>query len=349
MKTFMQIFLTALLVVGTAIAQSEEQPQFTEEVDVNLVLIDAIVTNADGEQILGLDKDDFVVEEDGVKQEIESVDYYTNRRLVTGPEEEAEFEVEHIEEPRYFVFFFDKFAGQAPIREFEQELWRAVRAAKDFVENELLGEDYVAVLGHDARLEVYTDFTRDRDRIVQALEDARRFGDGNFEPSSEGPSLVEHLDETAMRNRTGWIWDALEVTGNALQGVQGRKVMTFFSPGFTGRNSTTPILEDRYYEPMIQALNEANTSVYAISLLPNIQAPALEANLTRLVEDTGGDYYPYAVNYKVPLRRIENRNNGYYMITYRSTKPQDQHGYQEVDVSVKNEEFRVEAREGYVY
>lgn len=342
---FAAIFL--LLSSFSLAAQTPAAPEFEEEVDVNLVLIDAIVTDSGGDQILGLGKEDFVVREDGVVQEIESVDYYTNRRLLTSPEAKAEFDVERVQEPRYFIFFFDKFSGPSPIEGFDNELWRAVRASKEFVEEELLEEDYVAVLGHDARLEIYTDFTRDQSRILEALEQARRFGSGNFK-AAEGPSIVENLDQSAVRD-SGWVWDGIELLGQALQPIRGRKVMLMFSPGLFGRTGGLTPLEDQYYDPMVQALNAANTSVYGLNLVPEVGSSIGVMNLTRLVDDTGGDYYRHPVNYLKPLQNIENRNNGYYLITYRSEKPEDEHGYQEVDVSVKNPEFRVEARDGYVY
>jgi len=84
------------------------QEQFGEKVDVNVVLVDAIVTDATGHQILGLDKDDFVVTEDGQPQKIESIDYFTNRRLLNAREGNIPFKAERVREDRYFVFFFDK-------------------------------------------------------------------------------------------------------------------------------------------------------------------------------------------------------------------------------------------------
>lgn len=339
----------ALVLLSTLSIAAQTPPgQFEEQVDVNLVLIDAIVTNRGGEQILGLGEEDFVIEEEGVVQKIESVDYYTNRRLLTSPEAKAKFDVERVQEARYFIFFFDKFPGPSPIEGFDSELWRAIKAAKQFVKEELLEEDYVAVAGHDARLEIYTDFTNDQSRILDALEQARRFGNGNFDPAN-GPSIVSALDQGAVRNDTGWVWDGLEMIGEALQTIRGRKVMIMFSPGLFGRRGGVTPLEDQYYDPMVQALNASNTSVYGLNLVPGMDTSIGEMNLTRLVTDTGGDYFRHPVNYLTPLRRIENRNNGYYLITYRSEKPEDDHGYQTVEVSVKNPEFRVEAREGYLY
>src|SRR5512134_2176982 len=97
------ISVVSLLLAMTASAQ---EPQYTETVDVNVVLVDATVTDRSGNQILGLTKDDFIVKEDGVAQQIASVDYFTNRRLLDSPESKAAFKVERVREERYFILFF---------------------------------------------------------------------------------------------------------------------------------------------------------------------------------------------------------------------------------------------------
>src|SRR5438128_12603166 len=100
--------LAILLAAGTAVAQQQQPGKFGEKVDVNLVMLDAIVTDHRGNQILGLDKDDFIVTEGGKPQSIDSVEYFTNRKLLTSPEQKAAFKVERIRDDRYYVFFFDK-------------------------------------------------------------------------------------------------------------------------------------------------------------------------------------------------------------------------------------------------
>jgi len=105
---FKQISIALFLAASTAVAQPQQTGKFGEKVDVNLVLLDAVVTDSRGNQILGLDKDDFVVKENGIAQPIDSVDYFTNRQLLNEPESKAAFKVERVHDQRYFVFFFDK-------------------------------------------------------------------------------------------------------------------------------------------------------------------------------------------------------------------------------------------------
>ncbi|HEU5478710.1 MAG TPA: hypothetical protein VFU90_02705, partial [Candidatus Tumulicola sp.] len=73
-----RISLALFLAATTVAAQQTQPPNYKEKVDVNLVLLDAVVNDSRGNQILGLDKDDFVVKENGVEQPVSSVDYFTN-------------------------------------------------------------------------------------------------------------------------------------------------------------------------------------------------------------------------------------------------------------------------------
>src|SRR4051794_3665652 len=94
-------FIPLLFVAAVPLAAQQQTEPFKEKVDVNLVLLDAVVTDNRGNQILGLGKDDFVVRENGVPQAVESVDYFTNRKLLDAPEKSARFNVERVHDERY--------------------------------------------------------------------------------------------------------------------------------------------------------------------------------------------------------------------------------------------------------
>ena len=345
MRTFVLTMATLLAI--PAFAQEDER--YEERLDVDIVLVDATVTNRRGEQILGLDKEDFTITEDGIAQEIDSVEYFTNRRLLDQPESQAPFKVARTDEPRYFVLFFDK--AQVEGISLRNTLWRASREAKKFVRKELAEGDLVAVAAHGPRLEMFSDFTSDRAQLDKALDAAVRFGHGIDLESENDAGLISALDPERVMSRTGRIYDALGTLGEALQTIRGRKVLVLFTPGFgegTGFG-TMARSDEQWYEPMVRALNEANTSVYGINLLENISYSPLEQQITRLASETGGEYFRSPVSFLTPLREIENENNGYYLITYRSSKPKGEHGYQKVDVALRNPEFEVKARDGYIY
>lgn len=346
---FATIIFVTLLAAMPAFSQ---QPTFGERVDVNVVLIDAVVTDSRGNQILGLTEEDFVVTENGVPQTIDSIDYFTTRRLLDTPEENAPFQVERVHEERYLIFFFDKPIGG----ELFERLVQARRAAAEFIDRDMGANDLVAIAGHDVRLKVYSDFTADKKQLKKALDEAARFGRGLSRSNSpEGkPSILRNLSKSEMMDRTGTVYEALEALADAVRPIRARKNLVLFSPGIhePGEEVRGGVLlnTSRYYDPMVEALNAANVTVYAANLIANPPAdPIFHQTLERLTADTNGEYYRYAISFRPVVKEVEKASGGYYLITYRTQKPKGKEGFQKVDVTVKNPEFRVKARAGYLY
>jgi VWFA-related protein len=343
----------ALSIFFAASALAQQQPQFGEKLNVNLVLLDAVVTDSRGNQILGLDKDDFVVTENGAPQSIESVDYFTNRQLLTAPESKASFKAERIRDERYFVLFFDKpnessFFGRLAV---------ARRAAADFIDKQLKPGDKVAVVGHDVRLKVFSDFTTEKQQLKRALDEAATFSRGLQNASTApatGPSILRNIDLNRMIGGTGTVYEALEVLADSLRPIQARKDVILFSAGIVEPGEDVRggmvINTSRFYDPMIGALNRADVSVYPVNLLDNPnQPPFVHQTLERIAHDTNGEYFRFNTSFAPALRRIENITNGYYLISYYTKKPQSERGFQKVNVAVKNRDFRIRARQGFSF
>jgi VWFA-related protein len=329
-----------------------QEPQFGEKVDVNVVLVDAIVTDPKGNQILGLDKNDFIIKENGVRQSIDSVDYFTNRRLLNAQEQNAPFKVEQVKEGRYFVYFFDKPVGT----QLFSDLALARNATRDFIEHQMMPGDLVAIVAHDFRLKVYSDFTSNKAQLERALDQVTSFGTGLKGGTGDStPSILSNMTPREM-DRTGTVYEALQLLGDSLRPIRARKNVVLFSagilePGEEVRNGVV-ISQSQHYRPMIEALNRANVSVYPINLLRDQTMgtpPALHQTLERIAAESNGEYFRYPVSFTTPLKRIEKTNNGYYLISYYARHPKGSTGFQKIKVSVASPDLRVKAREGYVY
>src|SRR5437867_4308325 len=209
--------LALLLAASTAVAQ-QQTGKFGEKVDVNLVLLDAVVTDSRGNQILGLDKNDFVVKENGIPQEIDSVDYFTNRRLLNSPESKAAFKVERVHDQRYFIFFFDKPSDQGV---FFNRLALARNAVKDFIRKDMKATDLAAVVAHDVRLKVYSDFTSNREQLTRAVDETALFGRGITASDTvpDAPSILRG-SRSQLIDQTGTVYEALGFLGERLRGIR---------------------------------------------------------------------------------------------------------------------------------
>lgn len=351
---FFRAMILTFLALPAALAAQTDTPKTSETIDVNVVTIDATVTDRDGNAILGLEPSDFIVEEEGRQVEVESADYFTNLRLLDRNEKNAPFRVERVREERYFVFFLDK-EGSETFNDFRSELLNIRQALRDFVEESMLPTDRILIAGFDTRLKLYSDFTSDKKELRRALDDAVTFSNGLTEPPPDaaGDSVLARIDTKRMRDHTGTTLEAMEVLAEALRSIRGRKVLTLFSAGIGEPSRFNPMFIDNIsaeYDPALHALQTANVTVYTVNLLRHQTGPRTrEEVLTRLAGDTGGSYHRNVVSFATPLKLIDRQNSGYYLLTYTMRHKPGEHGFQKVAVRTKNPEFRVTARAGYEY
>lgn len=324
----------------------EQSPRFAEELTVVEVLLDVVVTDETGSVILGLEADDFVVEEQGEPVELRGFSFYSNRRPLDSPP---------LTQPglppdeRYFVLLFyrppvsSRFDFRSAAR-----MPQAGRDSFQWLVEDLLPNDYVAVVAFDGALNLVHDFSQDRQRLGNAIA----LASSGKAPKKRWPSRIEQplpgrtlsvlSSQEDLRPRTDNLFDALRVLADGLEALRGRKVLILFGPSFPAAGS----LEARSsFEPMVEALNTHNVAVYSIDVAGRgvVPTPAL------LAEETGGDYLHKGSDVLAALRDVERQNNGYYLLSYRSTHPPGTSGYRKVTVRTKNPEFRVRARSGYSF
>ncbi len=338
----------------------DPQGQFQGKVNVNEVLLDVLVTDTKGNVIVGLDKNDFVVKENGNPVDLTGVTFYSNRRLLESNPTLAKkgVSVDQGTEDRYFILFFQdqkEVAQEAP-RLLSQQL-EAAKRARGWVDGEMLANDWVAVVSYDTRLKVQQDFTHDRKALVAAIGDAVKAKDpeGNY-PSridaSKGPSLLAGLPKgQELRDKTPKIYDALQAIARSAGNIRGRKNLLLFTYGLPANETTFGqfVPDKRYFLPTVEALNANNVAVYSLDLTPQAVQHTLSDSLNKISDDTGGRYFYNITNFSTPLDQIAKENNGYYLLSYQNEQPAGKSGFQNVTVTTTNREFRVKARKGYEY
>jgi VWFA-related protein len=352
------LLLLALPLLLSAVSRAQEEPAqpaappFGEEVEVTEVLLDVLVTDRDGNVIVGLRPEDFVVEEGGRPIPLLDVSFYSNR-----PQLDAEGKpVRAAGSERYFVLFFhDQRAIHADVPGLLGRQLEGARRSREWLSTLQL-DDWVAVVSYSTSLQVHQDFSRDREAAGKAIEAAAKgaLARGNWEsrlPPEGQPSLLRNMPRgRKLLRASDTVYEALETVAHAADPLVGRKNLVLFSTGF-GRvnvfNQYEP--EARYFEPMARALNDGNVAVYAIDLAPTgVDIPIADA-LASLANRTGGRYYDNVVNLGTPLEQTAEEATGYYLIAYQAPHPRGRAGFQPVEVKVKNPEFQVKARAGYSF
>lgn len=382
--TTLSALAIAVSIAGATTAQEEPTGRFEGEVSVNEVQLDVVVTDRSGNVILGLGPNDFIVEEDGSEVEVASSTFYSNMSFVESANMAERLGIDPADVPvdRYFVLFIHDQRTLLP--SLVRKYMDVTRRVEDWIFKELLPNDWVAVVRYDAKLMVHTDFTTDNQVILQAVRDAARgkrppdIWPSRLEEDATGPSLMAHLPQgKEMMRQTKRIYDGMSVLADALGKITGRKNLLFWSMGFGEGDEFGNWTPDvRYYDPMMQALNDNNVAVYSISIFESLSAqnsalgtsaagggiapagnafePALGAaidimgsSLSTIADDTGGRHFFNFIAFDKPLSQVLEENNGYYLLSYRTETPLGESGYRQVEVKAKNPEFQVKARQGY--
>lgn len=357
LSLILPVLVAALLAAPLSAQEDADQgparPEFEGRMEVSEVLLDVLVTDRSGNVVMGLDEDDFVVEEDGRPVEIQSIAFYSNRHFLGGlgdTDEPPGVSRNELPEERYFVLFFYRpplHAAGVDRRHFLR-LSEAGRRCFEWTVRELLPNDYVAVVAYGTQLELYHEFTRDRQRLSDAIRRAAlgKPATEKWTSRTETPhpeiNLAALPEGEELRKQTEEsVQDALRVLAEALGGIQGRKNLIVFGADLP-RERSKEWMEG--YPPMVEALNTHNVAAYTIGV-----ADGLQRSLLRLAQDTGGEYTYRFSSFIDPLRRIAQENSGYYLLSYRSRHPEGERGYQEVAVRTTNEGFEVRSRSGYRY
>lgn len=118
-------FVTVVAILPATSQQAPPTQQYGESLEVRLFNLDAIVTAKDGTPVRGLTKDDFIVLENNVPQEISNFSFYdigssTMALAASGAQElvstPTQTTVAEAPPARRFIFFIDEMAIQAQAR-----------------------------------------------------------------------------------------------------------------------------------------------------------------------------------------------------------------------------------------
>jgi VWFA-related protein len=274
---------SALVLLASAAMSGQERrpapPVFQS--NVSLVLLPVFVVDHEGRAVRGLQASDFEVREDGRASPIVSFRY-----VDTTASDEEEVPPTSAARRRFLLLFDKSFTELGG-------LGRARRAASDFVRHRLAPSDLAAVATFDVHngVRLLANFTDDRVLLAHAVETlgvpslthisdplalAADLGIADLtrgQPGDTGTinqSLVDSVamvlvrqmraaeDQAYLQNVT-LLLDGLEDLARALQGVEGRKQVLYFSAGFDARmlvgqwgaeqrSSADSVLEGRLWE-----------------------------------------------------------------------------------------------------
>ncbi len=263
-----------------------------------------------------------------------------------------------------------------------EDVQRAVDSANKYVEEKMSPADLVAVATVGSTLSVVTDFTADRAKVASALNTIA-YTDGTAtataaastaatdEAAATDDTTVADAAELDMFNNDVRL-RALKTLAEALSSIEQKKSILYFSAGMqrSGQDNQVEL------RSAINAAVRANVSIYAVdtrglqAVVPGgdarqasgrgqslfsgrgvqqqfEQLSSSQDTLTTLAADTGGRAFTDTNDFGDAFARVQRDMSAYYLLGYSSTNTAKDGRFRRIEVRVKRNGMRVEARAGY--
>jgi VWFA-related protein len=329
----------------------ERPGAFREEARVERVVIDAHVTDDDGEPIRDLVAADFVVKVDGKRVPLESIEWVS----AGSPEEPSPRagEVVFTETPtfaepvlaypqgRLIILFYQ--TDYDPLR--LTGFLRMGMYADRFLET-LVSTDRVAVVSFDSHLKLRLDFTDDREKIRAAMIACLRTAEPDRFDPGPFPSIARHFDYAAAL-RAATPERGLDLVARALEPIPGGKSMLYFGWGLgTVGGLTGPVPSERKeYATALRSLSAARINIFTLDVTDS-DYHTLEYRLEGVSAATGGTYQKTHLFPAAALDRVTRAISGRYVLVF--VKPNLPRGGHDVEVKLaRGLKGRVSARSYY--
>jgi VWFA-related protein len=364
---------------------------YTLKVNTDIVLTNVIVRDKKtGALVKDLKASDFTVFENGKQQKIASFDYQNvndaallaDRGTVSGKTSVADLlnndfaaNPKDLHDHRLMVFFFDLSSMQP------EDVDRAVDSAVDFVHKKMQPADLVALVSLDSGLTMDQDFTADKTALLRGLSkyggtEGTGFTAGGTTGATsgtadDGGSYAADDSEYASLNTDRELY-AIEAIAKALERVDGRKSMLYFSGGLTRQG-----IENQ--ASLRVATNEAvkaNMAIYSVdarglqALSPlgdastgslrgtaSYSGAAMQNNLNSnfnsqetlgtLAMDTGGKFFGDNNDFAPAFQQVQHDTEAYYILGFKSTDPARDGRFRHLTIKVKRNDLKLEYRPGY--
>jgi len=274
------------------------QPSFKSDVD--LVTVDVAVLDNQGHFIPGIPRGNFRVLEDNVPQQVQKVEMG-----------EAPITVALLIE---FSNLFQRTWGPA--------WYQTLQLAWGFAST-LQAQDYCAVIAYDIKPEILTDFTTDRGKVQEALNQLQ----------------IPTWSEANL-------FDALIDTTDRMSGIEGRKAIVLISSGIDTFSKAT-------FDKTRKALQDNGVPIYAVGLMQALRIMAegrgmsssqeidfLQADnqMRTFASETGGQsFFPrFQGEFPSIFQAVHQALRSQYVISYSSSNKTHDGAFRKLKIDLVN-------------
>ena len=323
--------VAALLLVAAVLSGQRGSDPPTFKSSVELIDVDVLVTDKDGNPVRDLTKEDFAIYEDDQLQALANFVYVdlpvdsieSRRRNSQAVESDV---TSNTGEGRTYVMLYD---ASGPTGE---------QIARRFIEEAIGAHDQVAIVPLLGKMSDAQGFTNNRGALLAAIDRIQRTG-GIYQgdPTKMSFQVAEELFER-------------------LGSIGGRRKIALwfnppsvFQPGLGEANRGQTFMQ----RDAVRAATRNNIAIYVISsfglMTDDLGLESLErrAGLRVLADDTGGDIIVNTNNFASALERFVRDNSSYYVLGYAPVIAHRDGQFHTLNVRVRRPGVTVRARRGY--
>jgi VWFA-related protein len=360
------LLLTLRLVSAFGQVPQQANPPGVIRITVNLVQVDAVVTDSKGHQVTNLKREDFEILEDGRPQDITNFSY-VHIASKTGAPGTPLAPLRPQEARRTIVFVVDDLCLSF------EDTYYVRRALKKFLNEQMQPGDVVAIFRSRSGLSTLQQFTDNKELLAAAIDRVRwypswgsmtpfslRVGEPN-QPASSAPVPIHSGFNSLGQGSWGacrqdvyavGTLGAISYVAKGIRELPGRKSLILLSDGFQMNPEANPRVLDAA-RALIDLANRSSVVIYAVDAhgLDIASHYGSEAGMDYLASKTGGFLVHDTNDLNWAIDRILEDESGYYLIGYRPSAKDFQPGkgsaYHKLRVSVKVPGLHVRSRSGF--
>ncbi|MEN6537564.1 MAG: VWA domain-containing protein, partial [Bryobacteraceae bacterium] len=376
--------MRAVLLLLAPVLVAQTVPETTLRITVNLVQVDAVVTDSKGQRVTDLTKDDFVILQDGKPQKVTHCTYFAEPPAAPVPSAVnapagapvAVRALKASQTRRVVVLVIDDLGMAFSSVHFARE------ALRQWVDEQMQPGDLVAIIRTGASDHATQQFTNDKRLLHAAINRARWNGLGRGD--SDADDLDDAQEQSAARiamlktemSNLGTVGALTWVVGG-LQGMPGRKSVIMLSDGFklwvnerTGPVEFARVLErtSAQLQKLVDLANRTGVVIHTIDArglqtgMAGAKRPGVVDlksvtnnwdGLSYLADKTGGLFTKNDNDLPGAVDKSADDQNGYYLLgynpgsdTFKLKKGKSQ--YHRVAVKVKRSGLEVRSRSGFL-
>jgi VWFA-related protein len=344
--------------------------------NVDLVQIDATITDGHGAAIKGLKPENFQLSEEGKAQKITGLDYFDVEKIETaGNTDDAtpvtiDLKTSNPEElrpivrtHRMIVLFFD-LTSMAP-----EDLLRSTDAAMKFLKEQMTPADLIEIVTFGTQFRINVPFTNQRPVLEQSIAQIANPGKESLlsslasaagDATTEDNQAAASADDTEFNifNTDNKLY-AIEALSGMLGSIPGKKAVMQFTGGITqtgeenrsavqaatdaaNKNDVTFFQVDSRGLVTDAAdasggIASGNSAFSGATVLATTNARnASRDTLSTLAQDTGGKMFADINNFSTIFKEVQDDTTGYYLLSFYSTNTKRDGRYRGVTVKLVN-------------